>query len=95
MRNPYETQITEIAQSASEAISACQAHAEETDVSIIAFALESVRKDVLTMVRVTSERDRLFNRFVSNIAEDLGADSKTWQESWREFSENGGYQYGQ
>ncbi len=91
MRNPYETHTSEIAQSAIEAIGACQTHAEETGIEIIAFALESVRTDVLAMVRVAAEREKLFNDYISRIAENIGAcDCKAWQKDWELFAENGG-----
>jgi hypothetical protein len=90
MRNPYESNITEIAQSASEAITACQHQAEETGVEIIAFALESVRADVLAMVKASVEREKLFGAFISNIAENLDEDLKAWQKSWKSFCDNGG-----
>lgn len=96
MRNPYETSMVEIAQTASEAICACQNHAEEIGVEIIAFALESVRNDVLAMVRVASEREALFNAYISRIAENVGAcDCKAWQADWEIFAENGGFKYEQ
>jgi hypothetical protein len=96
MRNPYETNITEIAQSASEAICACQYTAEQEGVEIIAFALESVRNDVLSMVRATAEREELFKDYISRIAENIGAcDCEAWQKDWELFAENGGFKYEQ
>ena len=62
--------------------------AEQEGVEIIAFALESVRNDALAMVRATAKREKLFGAFISNIAENLGAeDIKAWQKSWKEFVE--------
>jgi hypothetical protein len=46
------------------------------------------------MVRAAIEREQLFNDFISNIAENLGADDlKAWQKSWKEFVEKGGVRY--
>jgi hypothetical protein len=91
MISPYETQSIKLTENIIDVINTCQYTAEQEGVEIIAYALEHARTSLLLMVRFATEREKLFNDYISNIAEGLGAcDSKEWQKNWQSFVENGG-----
>lgn len=91
MMNPYETHSSKLAQNIIEVIGTCQDTAEQEGVEIIAYALEHARSSLLLMVRFQTEREKLFNDYISRIAENIGAcDCKAWQKDWELFAENGG-----
>lgn len=94
MMNPYETHLDKLAQNIIEVIGTCQETAEQEGVEVIAYALEHARSSLLLMVRFQAEREKLFNDYISRIAENIGAcDCKAWQKDWELFAENGGVRH--
>lgn len=84
MINPYETDLDKLAQNIIEVIGTCQDTAEQEGVEVIAYALEHARSSLLLMVQFQTEREKLFNDYIS---------SKAWQKDWELFAENGGVRH--